>query len=137
MMSTFDLESLLFSLLQKSPVSAAITGGIYLGDDRPDDSTKEDIIINTIDLTQDYLPQVATSNVNIYVPDKNVMIAGKQQLKANRIRLKELSAMVIETIRCTNITGLIMTASSQTLLSEPKVNQHYVNIRVDWNIQTN
>lgn len=137
MKTTFDTNTLLFSLLRESPVSAAINGGIYVGDDRPDDSVKEDIVVNSIDLTQDYLPQIGTSNVNIFVPDKVVTIGGKQQLKANRTRLKELSNMAIETLRNANITGLKLILVNQTILAEPSVNQHFVNIRINWNIQTN
>ncbi len=137
MKTTFETDTLLFSLLRESPVSAAINGGIYVGDDRPDDSTKEDIVVNSIDLNQDYLPQTGTSNVNIFVPDKVVTIGGKQQLKANRTRLKELSNMTIETLRNANITGLKIILASQTILAEPSVNQHFVNIRINWNIQTN
>jgi len=137
MKTTFDTDTFLFSLLRESPVSAAINGGIYVGDDRPDDSTKEDIVVNSIDLNQDYLPQIGTSNVNIFVPDKIVTIGGKQQLKANRTRLKELSNMTIETLRNANITGLKIILVSQTILAEPSVNQHFVNVRINWNIQTN
>jgi hypothetical protein len=136
MKTTFDTDAILFSLLRESPVSAAISGGIYVSDDRPDDSTKEDVVVNSIDLTQDYLPQIGTSNVNIYVPDKNVKIGGKQQLQANRTRLKKLSEMAIETLRGANITGLKIILGNQTVLDEPSVKQHFVNIRVDWNIQT-
>ncbi|NLL67020.1 MAG: hypothetical protein GX236_04885 [Clostridiaceae bacterium] len=137
MKTTFETDTLLFSLLRESPVSAAINGGIYVGDDRPDDSVKEDIVVNSIDLTQDYLPQIGTSNVNIFVPDKVVTIGGKQQLKANRTRLKELSNMAIETLRNANITGLKLILVNQTILAEPSVNQHFTNIRINWNIQTN
>jgi len=136
MKTTFDTDAILFSLLQDSPVKKAINGGIYISDDRPNDSDKEDIVVNSIDLTQDYLPQIGTSNVNIFVPDKNVKITGKQQLQANRTRLKELSAMAMETLRGANITGLKLILGSQTVLEEPSVKQHFVNIRIDWNIQT-
>lgn len=136
MKTIFDTDAILFSLLKQSPVSTDISGGIYVGDDRPDDSTKEDIVVNSIDLTQDYLPQIGTSNVNVYVPDKTVKIGGKQQLQANRPRLKELSDMAIETLRSANITGLKIILGSQNVLEESGVKQHFVNIRIDWNIQT-
>ncbi|OQA66932.1 MAG: hypothetical protein BWY38_01642 [Ignavibacteria bacterium ADurb.Bin266] len=136
MKTTFDTDSILFLLLKGSPVDSEITGGIYVGDDRPDDSVKEDIVINSITLSQESLPQIGTSNVNIYVPDKNVKIGGKQQLKANRARLKQLSEIVMKTLRSINITGLTIILTNQTILDEPSVNQHFVNIRIDWNIQT-
>jgi hypothetical protein len=137
MKQTFDTDAILFSLLENSLIKDVINGGIYVGDDRPDDSTKEDIVVNSIDLTQDYLPQTGTSNVNIYVADGNVKIGGKQQLQANRIRLKALSEMAMEVLRCAHVTGLKLILGSQTILAEPSVKQHFVNIRIDWNIQTN
>lgn len=136
MKTTFDTDAILFSLLANSPVKAAISGGIYVGDDRPDNSTLEDIVVNSIDLTQDYLPQLGTSNVNIYVTDKNKKIKGVQQLQADRIRLKALTEMVIAELKKANITGLKLILGNQTLLAEPSVKQHFVNIRIDWNIQT-
>jgi hypothetical protein len=132
MKTTFDTDTILFSLLRQSPVSDAISGGIYVGDDRPDDSVKEDIVVNSITLTQDFWPQIGTSNVNIFVPDKNVQINGKKQLQANRTRLEALSEMVIETLRNANITGLGIVLGSQTILEEPDVKQHFTNIRIKW-----
>lgn len=137
MKTTFDTDAILFSVLKDSPVKNAIGGGIYVGDDRPDDSMDEDIVVNSIDLTQDYLPQIGTSNVNIYVSDTPKKIKGKQQLQANRTRLKALSEKAMEVLRGANITGLKIILGNQTILAEPSIKQHYVNIRIDWNIQTN
>jgi len=136
MKQTFDTDSILYGLLFNSPVKNAISGGIYVGDDRPSDSTNEDIVVNSISLTQDFLPQIGTSNVNIFVSDKDVKIGGKQQVKANRVRLKALSDKVMEALRGANITGLKLILESQATLEEPSVKQHYVNIRISWNIQT-
>ena len=77
MKTTFDTDSILFRLLNGSPLKTEINGGIYCGDDRPENSELEDVCINSIDLTQDYLPQLGTSNVNIYVSDTTKKIAGK------------------------------------------------------------
>lgn len=137
MKTTFDTDAILYSLLCDSPVNASITGGIYVGDDRPNDSDNEDVEVNSIDLTQEYLPQVGTSNINIYVPDIHIGINGKQQLKSNRVRLKELANTVLGVIRSAQITGLKMAVGSQTILAASDIKQHYVNIRIDWNIQTN
>lgn len=132
MKTTFDTDSILFQLLSGSTLKTAIKGGIYVGDDRPENSEKEDVCINSIDLTQDYLPQLGTSNVNIYVPDTAKKIAGKQQLKANRTRLKELSEMAIATLKQANVPDLNVIVGSQTILAESTIKQHYVNIRIEW-----
>lgn len=136
MKQIFDTESILYGILSKSPVKNAISGNIYVGDDRPDDSEDEDIVVNSIDLTQDYLPQIGTSNVNIYVKDMSAKIKGKQQMKANRTRLKALSEKTITALKGAKITGLLFTVDNQAVLAEPSIKQHFVNIRISWNIQT-
>lgn len=137
MKQVFDTDSILYGILSKSPVKNAINGGFYIGDDRPDDSQDEDIVVNSIDLTQDYHPQIGTSNVNIYVPDMQVKIKGKQQTKANRTRLKALSEKTMNVLREAKVPGLMFTIENQAILAEPSVKQHFVNIRISWNIQTN
>lgn len=136
MKQLFDTDSILYGILMKSPVKNAISGNIYVGDDRPDDSDDEDIVVNSIDLTQDYLPQIGTSNVNIYVKDMPTKINGKQQLKANRTRLKALSEKAMKALRGAIVPGLKFTIENQAVLGEPSVKQHFVNIRISWNIQT-
>jgi ribosome-binding factor A len=137
MKQIFDTDSILFGILNSSPVKNAISGGIYVGSDRPDDSNEEDIVVNSVDLTQDYHPQIGTSNVNVFVKDMSVQIDGKQQVKANRVRLKALSNRVLEALRAAKVPGLIFTIDNQAILAEPSAKQHYVNLRISWNIQTN
>jgi len=136
MKTTFDTDSILYNILLNSPLKNAISGGFYLGEDRPDDSEEEDVVINSIVLSQDYHPQIGTSNVNIYAPDKKVRIKGKEQMASARSRLKILSEKAIRIIKEAKIQGLAFTIESQTILPEPSVRQHFVNIRISWNIQT-
>lgn len=133
---TIDTDTLLFKVLKaNAALTATLTGGIYTGDDgRPDNSQKEDVVVNTIDLTQESLPQLGASNVNIHVPDMTVSIGGIQQKKTNRARLKELSELVLGSLRTAKIEGLALVVTNQVTLSEPEINQHYVNIRINWYI---
>lgn len=87
-------------------------------------------------MTQDYHPQIATSNVNIYVPDKQIKIKGKEQQVSDSRRLSELSKEAINILKQAQVYGLTITTESQMTLDEPSINQHFVNIRVKWNIQT-
>lgn len=135
MKTAFDTDSILYKILKGSVVKVAIGGGIYVGGGRPLDSNAEDIEINTISITQGYSPQIGTSNINIYVPDKNVTIGDREQLQADRKRLCELANITMNVVRNANITGLKAIPTSMTILQEPKVSQHFVNIRIDWNIQ--
>ncbi len=132
MKSAFDTDAILFDLLNGK---TSIKGGVYVGDDRPEDSADEDIVVNTIDLLQDSLPQIGTSNINIYTADTSKKIKGKVQVSANRTRLKALTNEVLAIVRKANITGLKAITGNMTIMYEPTTKQHFVNIRIDWNIQ--
>lgn len=136
MMTSFGIDEIVFNILSKSEVKQTISGGIYYQNDRPDDSADEDVVINTISMTQDFLPQIAASNVNIYVSDVRRRIKNKEQLKPNRKRLSELTSIVLKVLREAKVDGLTFIPQSQILLQEPNIKQHFVNIRISWNIQT-
>lgn len=134
MRQTFDTDATLFQVLKATnALVSEISGGIYV-DQRPDDSVKEDIVINTITLSQEYFPQIGTSNINVHVSDKVVTVGGKQQKVADRERLKLISGLVLNAIRSTVIRGLTMTIENQVVIQEAEIAQHYVNIRINWNI---
>lgn len=135
MRSSFDTDAILYKLLRDSSVKAEISGDIYYEGDRPADSDKEDIIINTVTLTQDFYPQLGDSNVNVYVKDSIISIGGKQQRVVNRARLKQLTELVIGVIRDSRVKGLKANLRWQRTLQEADINQTFVNIRISWNIQ--
>lgn len=135
MITDFDLNTDLFVLLNNSGIT--ISGGVYIEDDRPDNSQLEDIVINTIDVTLDTSPQLATSNVNIYVPDKTKNINGTNQIKSDRIRLRELTKYVIKVLKDAKFEGMKLIVMSSRTMFEPNTKQHYQNIRIEWNIQLN
>jgi hypothetical protein len=135
MKNSFDTDLILYRILKESPVKAEISGDIYYIEDRPDDSCKEDIIINTIALTQDYHPQIGFSNVNIYVADNEIVVSGVQQRSINNERLKYLTGIVVQSLREANIKGLKITIRWQRTFQIPEIDQSFTNIRVSWNIQ--
>ena len=134
MIQTFDTDSILFALLNSNQaIKAMITGGVY-NSQRPLNSEKEDIVVNTITLTQDSSPQEGVSNINIHVPDMTVKINSVQQTVINNGRLKVISEAVLAAIRSANIEGLKCYPESQTTIQESEIKQHYCNIRINWNI---
>jgi len=133
MKQTFDTDTILFQKLKASAIVSEITGGIYKRQ-RPLNSRNEDIVVNTIILSQDYHPQIGTSNINIHVPDLSVNVAGVSQKMPNDARMKELSQMVLDLIRGEIVPGLLMSIEMQTVIKDSETDQHYVNIRVKWNI---
>ena len=133
MMTAFELNTFIYKLLAGH---TSINGGVYYDDDRPNDSQNEDIVVNTIDVTMDSSPQLATSNVNIYVPDTAKIIDGSSQLKANRTRLRELTKEIICLLKNAQFVGIKLIVVNHNIISETNINQHYSNIRINWNIQT-
>jgi hypothetical protein len=107
---------------------SAISGGVYKLE-RPDDSEKEDIVINCINITPDTV-QYATANINIYVPDLRVNIAGKQQSKPNFRRLSELSEKYSDLLEYLVLEVMEVTVESQSTFKERETNQHYLNFRL-------
>jgi hypothetical protein len=133
MLLSFDTDNILFQVLNSSDeLKAALTGGIYTTG-RPDNSDKEDITVNTITVNGSS-PQRGASNVNIHVPDLKLNIAGQEQRKENRERLRELSTLVISLLEAARVEGLLFWISNQAILREPEVSQHYTNLRIEWNI---
>lgn len=132
MKTPFETNEILFGLLDGK---TSIKGNCYHDGDRPDNTKDEDIVVNTIDLPQDYLPQIGTSNINIYTPDTPKRIKGNSVLSANRERLKALANEVLAIVRNADIHGIKAIPGNMTIMYEPVTKQHFVNIRIDWNIQ--
>lgn len=134
MIQVFDTDTIIFKVLRgTSGITETISGGIYPGE-RPDDSVKEDITINTIALLQESVPQTGVTNINIHVSDTIVQIAGQPQSKMNTTRLKEVSGLVLGALRAARVTGLKFVVTNQTILANPEISQHYVNLRINWSI---
>jgi hypothetical protein len=132
MKQTYDIESIVYQDLKKNQaLTDELNGGIYLGQ-RPLNSDKEDVVISTIALTQEFKPQLATTNINVHVADKTVAIGGIQQKVEDRVRLKQLSALVLSAIRSSSIQGIKIVVENQSTLTEPDISQHFVNIRINW-----
>jgi hypothetical protein len=65
-----------FTLLNVTDITSIISGSVYMFE-RPKNSVKQDIVLNTLALTNDQLQQ-GVFNVNIHSPNvKGVVIAGE------------------------------------------------------------
>jgi len=139
MKTPIELDGILYGLLKNAkilnPSLLDNNGGIYTGDGRPSDSIAEDVVVNTIDLGQESLPQTGTSNINIYVQDKPMKIGGKADIVADRTRIDSLAKQVLSIIRSSVIVGMKSYPTNYTVIREISSKQHYANIRIEWNIQ--
>lgn len=134
MNQSFDTDSLLFRLMNDA-LKSAISGGVYIMK-RPTSSTKEDVVVNTITISQEYYPQIAACNVNIHVPDMVVTIGGVQQTMPNIARLKVLSEMAVNALRLAKIDGTALSVEFQKIIEEEDIKQSYTNIRITLTIHT-
>lgn len=133
MKTSFDTDDILYQILSSNTeLRGMISGGIYKSE-RPDSSEKEDIVVNTITVTQE-LPQQGASNVNIYVSDMSIKVAGKPQRKASTERLRALTNKVLSVLADASVEGLMFWVTNQSVLKEPEVFQHFSNLRIEWNI---
>lgn len=133
--SSIDTDDILYKIIAEAVTSGKvkISGGVFVQGERPDDSEAEDIVINTITVT-DEKPQTGTSNVNIFAPDKKVKIRGREQRKANRERLRIIGNALKEHLKAQNVADLEYWIESDTTIKEIEVKQHYRNLRISWNI---
>lgn len=133
--SSIDTDDILFKIVSEAVTSGkvVINGGVFTQGERPDDSEAEDIVINTITVTHDK-PQTGTSNVNIYAKDLKLRIKGKEQRKADRERLRTIGNALVAYLDAQNIADLEYWIESDIVIKELEVNQHYRNIRINWNI---
>lgn len=134
MKQTFDMDSIMFELLNGNQTIKSLINGSVYNAQRPLNSEKEDIVVNTITLTQDSDPQIGVSNINVHIPDKQVKISGVQQTLADNAKLKQVSDEVLTAVRAARIEGLKFIPESQTTVQEAEIKQHYSNIRIFWNI---
>lgn len=134
MIQTFDIDTELFRVMKSSSeLTSAITGEIFTGE-RPVGSRAEDITINTPSLTQEFVPQRGYTNINIHVPDIPVIVDGRGQKHADRYRMRILANMVVGIIRAARIPGIGFVIEGQSVVPEPEISQHYINLRIDWSI---
>lgn len=125
--------ALLHTALTGSSLDAAISGAVYQLK-RPVESDKEDVVINSLPVSGEQL-QRGVANVNIYVPDLKLKIGGKPQTMPDMARLDaltELATPILEQRYRANNGGYVFRIASTQLIEEVETQQHYVNIRVDF-----
>lgn len=129
-MDTIQTDSVIYRILKESQL-IDINGDIYTAGERPENSDREDIVINNISFEHS-TPRRGVSNINIHVPDIAVQIDGTQQFKANRERLQDLTQIVTTIIETTIIEGVGLHIDTTQVFAEETAHEHYMNIRCSW-----
>jgi hypothetical protein len=131
MKTVLDIVDIVWQHINNSSLKTAINGVVCKR--RPVNSKLEDVVINGLAVSNLQL-QSSVVNVNIYVPNKAQKIGGEQDLtQPDFARLQQLAS-----IACTILTdiwaGDYNFDVQQTVGPfETEDNQHYINIRVDFN----
>jgi len=134
MKTTLDTDDVLYDLLKISSLKSAISGNVYKRQ-RPANSNLEDVVINSLPITNEQLQQ-CVSNVNIFVPDEEITttVDGSKIVDrfANEARLKELTALAVE-ILTDGIKGDFTWDIQQvSLIKDNDSDSHYKNIRINF-----
>lgn len=130
MISPLDAIDSIYTLLKTSQLKNAITGGLYKVQ-RPDDSKKEDIVINALPVTPGDI-NLCTVNVNVYVNDLQVSIGGKPQQQPDIQRLKQLADLGKMSLLEYSSQVFKFEIANIGLIREESVNQHFLNFRLEY-----
>ncbi len=132
-----DVDSVLYKILNSSAeVTGSISGKIYKGGFRPTNSSKEDISINTIACTQDN-PQIAVSNINIYVKDLELNINNLQQYAPHSKRLDELGKLCKKaldeaiTLPEYKLISFRVTSQKDFQNQDVEIREHFQNLKIE------
>lgn len=121
-----------FSLINVSNILTSITGRIYLGE-RPQNSTLQDIVLNTLALTNEQLQQ-GVFNVNVHCPNLSVTIGDKtDNTLPDTAKLLEVGKKIISILN--DYIGFdfrLSVATPGNMIRDDKDGSWYLNIRVNY-----
>lgn len=130
MITTLEIIEIMYDELKGSELDISASGGLYKLQ-RPLGSTKEDIVINCLPVSNEQI-QRATVNVNIYAQDIPIRVDGVQQHAPDIDRLQFLAAKAVHKLESIYYPGYSLVITQQSVIKEEAVNQHFINIRIEF-----
>lgn len=127
-LTSTEIFDIVWGCIRKSPL-AEVVPTMY-ADHYPNKPSGEFIVVTSLTNAIGDL-QVATVNVNIYVPDTTPTIGKEEQRYPNRKRLKELARIAFEALEGypTN-ERWYFDVSDETIISEEGITYSFSNIQV-------
>jgi len=119
--TTLDISQILYNRINVNSVKSVISGEVYR-DQRPSDSTKEDIVINVI-TSDSELIQDAVCNVNIHVPKLSSDLP-------NHVRMEAIVNVVNPIVEEANGDTYSFYTESQNFIKDPSIQEYYYNFRL-------
>lgn len=128
MRTNIEVIDLIYQILK--PLEEGLSGGIYKIQ-RPANSNKEDIVINSLILASGDI-QKGTFNINIHVPDLLIRFKNQTQNQPDLKRLKELNKLVKSKIDEIYNKDYNLFVLWENTLKDIDAKNHYINIRIQF-----
>lgn len=125
--TVLDGKQWIFELLKNGGIKNVISGDIYK-DRRPVGSTKEDVVINSVSMNEEFL-QDGVFNINIYIPYLRVKINGIDQDMPNEVRQKIIMNFVKPLLESVYTKDYNLKLEFHDVLDDAKDN--WINFRVN------
>lgn len=127
-LTSTEIFNLVWQCLRESPLNEALP--IMYADHHPMNPSGEFVVMTSLTNVLGDV-QVATVNVNIYVPDQTPTINREEQRYPNRERLKELTRIAFDSLKhYPSDRRWFFDVSEETLISEENISYTFSNIKV-------
>lgn len=125
-----QIERDFYSFIKGSNLGAAIKGGIYRSEMRPNDAKTEDLVVKYLAGIDEQI-QSGVVILNIYVPD----IAYQDGRKViDHKRIGELQELVNEFVNSNdNSEYWMQTDTTPTTMKNEEIEQHFIYVRIKFN----
>ena len=127
--TVFDGKQWILDLLLLGSVKTTINGGVYI-DRRPTNSVKEDIVINNLTMTNDFL-QDGVFNVNCYVPYLSVKIDNIIQFMPNTARMNVITKAVYSILEEQYSNSFNLAVVNHNTFEEDTEKANFINFRIN------
>lgn len=127
-----QIETDIYKLIKSSVLATAITGKVYRGETRPQDSQLEDCVVIFI-TALDGKNQMGTVSINVYVADS---FYGETFVR-NSKRCTELEIVCqtfVESLPTNNY--LFSLGNMIQTFDEADINQHFINVKLNFKYNT-
>lgn len=127
-LTSTEIFTLVWNHVRQSPLGEAVP--VMYADHYPNHPSGEFLVVTSLtNVTEEV--QVATVNVNIYVPDTTPTIGGEQQRFPNRSRLSELTRIAFASLGHYPIDERwFFDVSEETLISEEAISYTFSNVKL-------
>lgn len=124
------IERDLYSMVVKSDLAKMISGKVYRGGMRPDNSSKEDVVVKFL-AGLDNQVQSGVLVVNVYVPD--ISNSAFPHPVENIARIEELEDKIIDFVTgCKSVEYLYEFDSTPTTIEVKDIGQHMIYARIKY-----